>query len=377
MGASWRRLCSSSSLLGVGDPQWVYKPWLISDFQLGLAWFFPSSALAVGPVCPCAVQTHLVLIGWIPDGTLRGICWEIPVRSQRWPRLLVVQGWMVCPVSGRQCGGRAGWRGRWWRYHGKTSLDRSRIVDPQIRLWSGSHGWRWVRYNGRDRGSVGEVSCEGLVRHTVHCVARVGLHRCPHVAIYWRVVYVIDVARTRSRLCLHPAVHASLSGREGLVTVGARQQWRLVRRCGTEVMLLRDCGWCLQVRTLTSKLQVPGIICKENGIRIGCIKIWVRLRTYLCVWSSGTEGRGLCWGGSGLKLDPGCPSSPREARLRTDKRTGLEDDPWELLQPASLPGGCGRRWASGGPSSWRSLDILCYTSAAAREDGRWGLCNTH
>lgn len=90
------------------------------------------------------------------------------------------------------------------------------------------------------------------------------------------------------------------------------------------------------------------------------------LGTHLCAWSSGTEGRALCSGGSGWKWDPGRPSSPREPRLQTGKRTGLEDEPWELLRPASLRGGCGRRWASGEPSSLRSLDNLCYASAAAR-----------
>lgn len=361
------RGCSCWSLLGVNDPP---PPPMglqtLSHFRFlaGTSLLLPSSTLAVSPVCPCAAQTHLVLKGCIPDGALGGVCWEISVRSQRWPRPLVVQGWMVWPVSGRQCGWRAGRRRRRWRYHGEASLDWSWIVDPQVRLWSGSHGGCRVWYHGRDRGSVGEVSCERLVRDSVHAVARVGLHCRPHVAIYW-VVYFIYITRPRSRLCLHPAVHASFPGREGLVTVGTRQERWLVRRRRTKVVLLRGCRRCLQVRAFTSQLQVPGIICREDRIHNGCIRRRRACgrRTYLCVWSSGTGGRrGLCWGGNGSRSGPGSLSLPKGPRRRTDTGTGLEDEPWELLQPASLPDGCGRRWASGEPSSLRSVDILCYTS---------------
>lgn len=136
-----------------------------------------------------------------------------------------------------------------------------------------------MRYNG---GSAGEVSREGLIGDAVHGVARVGLHARPHVAIQRRgVVDVVDVARSGAGLRLHPAVHAGFSGGEGLVAVGARQQRRLVGRRRAEVVLLRDRRRRLQVRTLASKIQVPGIICKEDGVHEGWLQEG-RLRTYLC-----------------------------------------------------------------------------------------------
>lgn len=175
---------------------------------------------------PCATQPHLVLIGWIPNGysALCGIGWEISVRPERWPWLLVVQRRMAWPISWSQNSWRAGWRGGWRRYDGQTSLDCSWVVDPQVSLWSWSHGWCRVRHNRRYRGSVGEVSSEGLVRDTLHTIARVGLHCSPHVAIYWRGVgQVICVPCPRSRLCLHTTVHTSFSRGDCLSAVRMRQ----------------------------------------------------------------------------------------------------------------------------------------------------------
>lgn len=127
-----------------------------------------------------------------------------------------------------------------------------------------------MRYDG---GGAGEVSREGLIGDAVHRVARVGLHARPHVAIQRRgAVDVVDVACGGAGLRFHPAVHAGFPGREGLVAVGARQQRRLVGRRRAEVVFLRDRGRRLQVRTLASKIQVPGIICKEDGVDEGGLR---------------------------------------------------------------------------------------------------------
>lgn len=162
-----------------------FEPWFISDLYMGRNWSLQSSTLAVSPVSPCTTQPNLVLIGWIPNGysALCGVGWEISVRPERWPWLLVVQRRMAWPISGSQNSWRAWWRGGWRRYNGQASLNRWGVVDPQFSLWSRCHGWRRVRYHRRDRRSVGEVSSKGLVRHTLYAIARIGLHCSPHVAI--------------------------------------------------------------------------------------------------------------------------------------------------------------------------------------------------
>lgn len=245
--------CSSLSLLGISSPHWVLN---LDKFQTCTLdnWFLRWSTLAVSPVSSCATQPHLVLIGWIPDGysALCGIGWEISVRPEWWPWLLVVQRWMAWPISGSQNSWRAWWRGGWRRHDRQTSLDRGWVVDPQVGLWSWRHGGCRVWHNRRDRGSVGEVSGEGLVRDTLHAIARVRLHCSPHVAIYWRVGQVIGVPCPRSRLCFHTAVHTSFSGGDCLSAVRMRQQGRLIRGSCTEEMLLWDGRWCLQIWPLTS-----------------------------------------------------------------------------------------------------------------------------
>lgn len=195
---------------------------------------------------PSATQPRLVLIGWIPDrySALCWIDWEISLRPKRRPWFLLVQRRMAWPFSGSWNGWRAGWR----RYNRQN---RSWVVDTHVSLWSRRHGWCGVRYRS-DRGSVGEVSSEGLVGDALHAIARVGLHWSPHVAIYWRGVgQVICVHYYCCRLCLCTTVHTSLSRGNRLSAVWMRH--RLVSSW-TKVMLLWDHRCCLQIRPLTSKL---------------------------------------------------------------------------------------------------------------------------
>lgn len=117
-------------------------------------------------------------------------------------------------------------------------------------------------HHRRYRGGTGEVSGEGLVRDPFHAVARVGLHRRPHVAIYGRGIgKVVGIPGPGPGLCLHAPVHAGLPGGDGLSAVGVGQQGRLVGGAGAEVVLLCDSRRRLKVGPLAAQLQVSAAIC--------------------------------------------------------------------------------------------------------------------
>lgn len=207
-----------------------------------------SLALAIIPVGPYTALPHLVLVGRVPDGWGGSLCWEgreLPVRPERRPRprLPVVQRRMDHRPA--TPGTRNRWRGR--RDGGRrgdgsqASLCCGWTVNSYVGLGAWGSGGGVVGHHGGGGGSTGEVSSEGLVGDSLHClhaVPRVRLHRRPHVAVQRGGSQVVSTHSPVAVLSLHPSVHTGLPGAHGLTTIGVGQQWRLVGGRRTEVVFL-------------------------------------------------------------------------------------------------------------------------------------------